>query len=209
MQLQLRIIHRPLHAREDPQVVDEVAVPSVPTGEDKAQLLRVNAARCRCRRTMCSKWGKRGRVEALAKIILTWCQPDTCSGTPEGFFSQLAPLLPSDMRGGPLSLSCALSCLKSYMFVLCQPKGELSPAAGQVARPLRSSVKMAGAGWHPERRAECQASVRQVTMPPIVSIPVCLSRAAPCVVLSGWNSRSALCYVSATWLTSTAANKPF
>lgn len=115
MQLQLRIIHRPLHAREDPQVVDEVAVPSVPTGEDKAQLLRVNAARCHCRRTMCSKWGKRGRVEALAKIILTWCQPDTCSGTPDGFFSQLAPLLPSDMRGSSLTLTHSL-----LSEVLCQ-----------------------------------------------------------------------------------------
>lgn len=117
MQLQHGIIHHPLHGREDPQVVDEVAVPSVPTGEDKAQLLRVNAARCHCRRTMCSKWGKRGRVEALAKIILTWCQPDTCSGTPDGFFSQLAPLLPSDMRGG--SSPALMRSLLSEVLYVC------------------------------------------------------------------------------------------
>lgn len=49
---------------EEPQVVDEVAVPRLPTGEAKAQLPGVSAARCRCWCTMCSKQGNSGFVWA-------------------------------------------------------------------------------------------------------------------------------------------------
>lgn len=42
---------------EEPQVVDEVAVPRLPTGEDEAQLPGVSVARCRRWCTMCSKQG--------------------------------------------------------------------------------------------------------------------------------------------------------
>lgn len=75
LQLQHQIIHRPLHAQEKPQVVDEVAVPSIPTGIDKAQLLRVNAARCCRQRAMCLKRGKRGRARRLPRhshLVPTW-----------------------------------------------------------------------------------------------------------------------------------------
>lgn len=45
----LGIIHRfAFFTQEEPQVVDEVAVPRLPTGEDEAQLPGVSAARCRC-----------------------------------------------------------------------------------------------------------------------------------------------------------------
>lgn len=47
----------------------------MPTGEDKAQLLRVNAARCRRRRAMCSKRGMRGRLRGLPRyshLVPTW-----------------------------------------------------------------------------------------------------------------------------------------
>lgn len=71
---------------EEPQVVDEVAVPRLPTGKDEAQLPGVSAARCRCWCTMCSKqgnsvfcvWagvergGKRSACQDILTLMPTW-----------------------------------------------------------------------------------------------------------------------------------------
>lgn len=64
LQLHRRIIHSPpppLRTWEELQVVDEVAVPSIPTGEDNAQLAGVSSARCHHHHcAMCSEQGKEG-----------------------------------------------------------------------------------------------------------------------------------------------------
>lgn len=73
----------PLCTWEELQVVDEVAVPSIPTGEDNAQLAGVSSARCHHHhRAMCSEQGKEGwrgagRWWRACQDILIWCQPNT------------------------------------------------------------------------------------------------------------------------------------
>lgn len=123
LQLQHQIIHRPLRAQEKPQVVDEVAVPSIPTGTDKAQLLRVNAARCRRQRAMCSKRGKRGRMRRLPRhshLVPTW---HMFLEHPWFLFPTHSPDL--SKKWGHLSSP-------SFQRILGQPNRDLAPTAGRV-----------------------------------------------------------------------------
>ncbi len=126
LQLQHQIIHRPLRAQEKPQVVDEVAVPSIPTGIDKAQLLRVNAARCRRQRAMCSKEGQEGESEALAKAFSSGANLTHVFGTPLDFCSPLtlrifqkrggASLLPLfSANPGPTKWGAGAHCRTCYL----------------------------------------------------------------------------------------------
>lgn len=84
LQLQHQIIHSPPPpcTWEELQVVDEVAVPSIPTGEHNAQLAGVISARCHHHRAMCSEQGKEGCWGGrqgwwACQDILIWCQPNT------------------------------------------------------------------------------------------------------------------------------------
>lgn len=126
LQLQHQIIHSPLCTWEELQVVDEVAVPSIPTGEDNAQLAGISPARCHHHHhAMCSKQGKEewegvlGRNEESAKNFWSGASPMR-SGMLYNFRAMLAWWY-IKRRFSKHSL-----CLNAAPVILCQTTGKLA-----------------------------------------------------------------------------------
>lgn len=137
--------------QEEPQVVDEVAVPRLPTGEDEAQLPGVSVARCRCWCTMCSKQGnsvfvcelgwegkERHACQDILTLMPTWHMP--------GYSPRF--VLPSQ----PLSQICGGSPLFSFPLMPSLAKMRVGACLRPTCPSVARSFKVFFFEWRAGRR---------------------------------------------------------